>query len=117
MTRKKRGWDPVRQKIARYWPDADPEEIMSVLNEYGTESFERGRQRVHLAILKLSEGQRDELPKLVKMAKRDYRDVLAYAQYPEQMRLGFVGMKKLSAEERESLKGRDKKQYRKWLMR
>ena len=117
MTRKKRGWDPVRRKIARYWPDADPEEIMGILNEYGTESFERGQQRVHLAILKLSNGDIDELPKLVKMAKRDYRDVLAYAEYPEQMRLGFVGAKKLSADEREAMKQRDKKQYRKWLTR
>jgi hypothetical protein len=70
---------------------------------------------VQLAILKLSKGQRDQLPELVKMAKRDYRDVLAYAEYPEQMRLGFVGMSKLSPDEREAIKQRDRKQYRKWL--
>ena len=115
MARKKRGWNRVWQKIARYWPDTDPEEIMGILNEYGTKSFERGRQRVQLAILKLSDGEIDELPKLVKMAKRDYRDVLAYAEYPEQMRLGFVGMRGLSPKEREAMKRRDVKQYRKWL--
>lgn len=51
------------------------------------------------------------------MAKRDYRDVLACAEYPEQMRLGFVGMSKLSREERRAIKKRDEKQYREWLKR
>jgi hypothetical protein len=88
---------------------------MSILDKYGADGSERGRGRVQLAILKLSKGQRDQLPELVKMAKRDYRDVLAYAEYPEQMRLGFVGMSKLSPDEREAIKQRDRKQYRKWL--
>ena len=105
----------VLQKVRRYWPDADPQEIMDVLNEYGDSSDEGGRMRVQLAILKLSDGQRDELPRLVRMAERDYRDVLAYAEYPEQMRLGWVDLKKLSQKEREAMKQRDKKQYREWL--
>lgn len=107
--------DKILDKVARYWPDVDPREIMSILDECGAVSSERGRARVQLAILKLSEGQRDQLPELVRMAKRDYRDVLAYAEYPEQMRLGFVGMSKLSPNELEAIKRRDRKQYRKWL--
>ena len=27
--------DKVLEKVAQYWPDVDPEEIMSVLDEYG----------------------------------------------------------------------------------
>ena len=88
---------------------------MSILDQYGVDRSIRGRARVQLAILKLSEGQRDQLPELVKMASRDYRDVLAYAEYPEQIRLGFVGMKTLSPDEQEAIKRRDRKQYCKWL--
>jgi hypothetical protein len=105
----------VREKVAQYWPDEDPEEIMGVLDQYGVTRFEGGRARVQLAILKLCEGQRDRLPELVRMAKRDYRDVLAYAEYPEQMRLGFVERRNLSPEELRAIKERDRKQYLEWL--
>lgn len=105
----------VLEKAAQYWPGVDSQEVMNVLDRYGTESFEKGRARVQLAILKLSEGQRDRLNKLVAMAKRDYRDVLAYAEYPEEMRTGFVGMSQLSPEEAEAVRQRDRKQYLEWL--
>jgi hypothetical protein len=105
---------PVLRKVRRYWPDEDLAEIMAVLNQYGG-SGEKGRTRVQLAILKLSEGRSEKLPELVRMAKRDYRDVLAYAEYPEQMRTGFVEMSKMSKEERKAMRRRDKEQYRKWL--
>jgi len=109
--------DGVLEKIAQYWPDVDPQEIMNILDEYGVESSERGRVRVQLAILKLSEGQRDQLTELVRMAKRDYRDVLAYAEYPEEIKVGFVEMSKLSPKEARAIRKRDRKQYLKWLGR
>ena len=105
----------VREKIARYWPDEDPEAIMSVLNEYGIESWEGWRTRVYLAILKLSEGDKDRLPGLVKMAKADYRDVLAYAEYPEEMRTDVLEFRKLSREEAQAIRQRDREQYLAWL--
>ena len=105
----------VRDKVAGYWPDLDHQEIMSMLDQYGAESGERGRARVQLAILKLSEGHRQRLPELVAMAKRDYRDVLAYAEYPEEMKLGFVRMKDLSPEDAQAVRRRDRQQYVRWL--
>ena len=105
----------VLAKVAQYWPDEDPQAIMAILDRYGAESSERGRSRVQLAILKLAEGDRDELERLVAMAKRDYRDVLAYAEYPEEMRLGFVGMRELSTDEAKALRQRDRQQYLDWL--
>ena len=107
--------DGVLTKVARYWPDVNPQEIMTVLDEYGVNSSERGCVRVQLAILKLSNGQRDQLAELVRMAKRDYRDVVAYAEYPEEMRIGFVGVRKLPAEEVKAVRQRDKEQYLEWL--
>ena len=105
----------VLEKIAQYWPGVDPQEIMNVLDEYGVESHERGRARVQLAVLKLSGGQRDRLEELVRMAKRDYRDIVAYAEYPEEMRIGFVGVRRLTAEEVKAVRRRDREQYLEWL--
>jgi hypothetical protein len=109
------GREKVLEKVAHYWPDVDPQVIMRILDEYGLVSSERGRARVQLAILKLSEGQRERLPELVRMAKLDYRDVLAYAEYPEEMRTGFVGMRQLSVEEQAAIRRRDREQYEQWL--
>jgi hypothetical protein len=105
----------VLRKIQRYWPDENPQVILDILNAYGTAEMERGRTRVHLAILKLSDGQKERLPELVAMAKRDYRDVIAYAEYPEQMKMGFIKMRQLSTNERKALKKRDVKQYADWM--
>jgi hypothetical protein len=105
----------VLEIIARYWPDADPDEITKILETYGLESYEQGRNRVQLAILKLCEGQIERLPELVKMAKTDYRDVLAYAEYPDEMKLGFVEMSKLTPDEARAVRQRDREQYQRWL--
>jgi hypothetical protein len=105
----------VLHKVARYWPNADRQEIVAVLDQYGAESGEQGRARVQLAVLKLCDGRRERLADLVAMAKRDYRDVLAYAEYPEAMKLGFVGMRELSPEEAQAVRQRDREQYLKWL--
>jgi len=45
------------------------------------------RERVQLAILKLSEGNEEKLREFFAVAKRDYRDVLFWAEYPEEARL------------------------------
>lgn len=105
----------VLSKIKKMWPDADSQEILDLLNEYGSKSYETGRERVQMAILKLSGGDRKRLPDLVKMAKRDWRDVLAYAEYPEEMKTGPIKMRAMSKREAQSVRRRDKRQYEKWL--
>jgi hypothetical protein len=106
----------VFSKIKRMWPETNPEEIIELLNQYGTESWESGRARVQLAILKLSEGNVDRLPELVRMAKRDWRDVLAYAEYPEEMRTHPLEMQKKSPQETKAIRKRDRQQYEEWLL-
>jgi hypothetical protein len=105
----------VLEKITQYWPDVDPQEVMNFLDEYGVESHEQERARVQLAILKLSEGERARLEELVGIAKREFRDVLAYAEYPEEMSIGFIGVRQLSSTEVKALRDRDKEQYLQWL--
>ena len=105
----------VLSKIKKMWPDADPDEILDILDEYGKENYETGCMRVQLAILKLSGGDRERLPELIKMAKMDWRDVLAYAEYPEEMKTGPIKMRDMSKREAQSVRQRDKRQYEKWL--
>ena len=61
--------------------------MLKLLDIYGVESYERERERVQLAILKLSEGNEEKLGEFVAVAKRDYRDVLFWAENPEEARL------------------------------
>jgi predicted Fe-Mo cluster-binding NifX family protein len=60
---------------------------LELLDTYGVESYEHERERVQLAILKLSEGNEEKLREFVAVAKRGYRDVLFWAENPEEARL------------------------------
>lgn len=59
--------------------------ILVLLDSYGVESYER--ERVQLAILKLSDGDEKKLREFVAVAKRDYRDMLFWADNPEDAKL------------------------------
>ena len=60
----------------------DLADVMALLDLYGVQSYERERERVQLAILKLSEGNTDKLLHYLDVAKKDYRDVLYWTEYP-----------------------------------
>ena len=55
--------------------------ISEMLDVYGQKSHEKERERVHLAILKLSKGDKNQLIYYRDIAKSDYRDVLYWAEY------------------------------------
>jgi hypothetical protein len=61
--------------------------VLEWLDSYGVEPYARERERVQVAILKLSAGSEEEVREYVAVAKRDYRDVLFWAEYPEESRL------------------------------
>jgi hypothetical protein len=102
--------DRVIAKVRKCFPHEPPEKIMAMLDLY-PEYF--GSERVHMAILKLSEGKIERLQHYVDIANSDYRDVLAWAEYPEEMRSDARSMK--NAEEVEQIRARDRKQYLDWL--
>ena len=104
--------DLVIAKIKQCFPGEDQGEILSVLDRYGFESHERERERVQIAILKLSEGDLTRLHKEVDVAKRDYKDVLAWAEYSEGMKYATWLMDKEKVRE---INKRDQKQYLDWL--
>lgn len=100
--------DHMRRKIAQVFPDRDPEAVEAMLDRYGTEKHEQEPDRVHLAILKLcDENDAPDLERMVDIAKQDFRDVLAWAEYPHQSKKLFSGDDKLKA--------KDEAQYQAWL--
>ena len=72
--------------------------------------------RVALAILKLSDGDLDAVRGNVETASRDWRDVIAYAEYPAYMST-VPGTDPLSIDQRNQVIRSDWEQYRSWLDR
>jgi hypothetical protein len=113
------GGEAVRRKLEAMWTQpAEREQVLSELQRYGQETYEREVDRVRLAILKLCEGRRDRVTELVAAAKRDYRDVLLWAEYPAEGQALWSARAHLSEEERrrlEALREQDRRQYQEWL--
>jgi hypothetical protein len=111
--------DPVDRRIRATWPSpGEQAAVASRLAEYGRETHEREATRVRLAILKLSEGQAERVAELVAAAKRDYRDVLMWAEHPGEGRALWALRPGLTPEERGRLsriREEDREQYREWL--
>ena len=79
--------DEVVAVVQKTFAETSCSRVLELLDTYGVESYEREQERVQLAILKLSEGNEEKLREFVAVAKRDYRDVLFWAEYPEESRL------------------------------
>jgi hypothetical protein len=102
----------VQALIARLFSPQVAAEAANVLAQYGTQAHEREEIRVHVAALKLSEGSLERLRELVTHAKRDYRDVLAWAEYPEELRTATW---RLPPAEQTQIRTADRAQYLAWL--
>ena len=61
--------------------------VLAMVDTYGRKPHERERERVQLAILKLSEGDEAKLGYFLSVAKQDYRDVLFWADNPTEAKL------------------------------
>ena len=75
----------VRLLVERLFPPEQRGAAVAALDRYGTVPHESEPVRVRVAALKLCRGQLAELENVVAHAKRDYRDVLAWAEYPEEL--------------------------------
>jgi predicted Fe-Mo cluster-binding NifX family protein len=82
-----RSHDEVVAAVQASFPESRWARVLELLDSYGVELYERERERVQLAILKLSEGNEEKLREFVTVAKRDYRDVLFWAESPAEARL------------------------------
>jgi hypothetical protein len=73
--------------VQKTFPESAHARVIELVHRYGVESYERERERVQLAILNLSAGNEEKLREFVAVAKRDYRDVLFWAENPDEARL------------------------------
>jgi hypothetical protein len=89
---------------------------MGALDEYGAARWAREGFRVKVATLKLANGNLGDLQRHVEAAKRDYRDVLVAAEYPEYWR-GTSSVANPATIDREEAIDRDWEQYQSWLNR
>lgn len=66
--------------VERLFGAAGRAEALALLDQYGSAPWERERERVQLAIAVLSAGDLAALPKLLRAARTDYRDILSWAE-------------------------------------
>jgi len=72
--------DLVFERLFGAHPDAA--ELRNLLDTVG----DPPSPRLQLAVLKMSEGDPQKLKQNIELARIDYRDVLAYAEYPQEKR-------------------------------
>jgi hypothetical protein len=109
--------DDVERVVRRDFPAAEYSAALSALDEYRTETgMLEDCARVQLAVLKLSLGDLKDLRRHIAVAKQDYRDVLAAAEYPRAS-IRWSAMHSLADEERQNIYDSDWDQYRRWLER
>ena len=70
--------DQVVAAARAAFPTCEPADLLTALDPYGAEPYERKVERVQLAIIELSGGNIDRLLYLVQVAKTDDRNVLAW---------------------------------------
>jgi hypothetical protein len=108
----------VERKLAAVFvEEQDRAEVRKLLLDYGTQSWQRESERVRLAIIKVSHGSLEELRRAANAAGTDYRDVLLWAEYPEEARTLPSLKTNLDQEAKDSLarlRARDRKQYEEW---
>ncbi len=112
--RPKTGRIDVERIVRRDFPTEAFARVICVLDEYGAEDWHREKDRVQLAVLKLSGGSEETLRRAVEAAKCDFRDILAPAEYPNYTKKMFH-IDKLSSAEQKSIVDADLKQYAEWL--
>ena len=92
-----------------------------LINECGrnlpfkAEATPQSLEQIRLAVVKLANGNLDDLRRHVQTAKSDWRDVIVAAETPEFMRLGVVDYDRLDEQSRAAVAARDRQQYLDWL--
>ena len=107
--------DWVEKKTQQLFPRESWPQVRQLLQEYGSEDWEQEADRVRLALLKLSDGNLEQLRSCLKTAQQDYRDVLAGAEFPEEMTFDSWNLDEKGRRELKQARKRDKQQYADWL--
>jgi len=105
----------VDRIVRRDFSYDEHQRAIALLARYGSDDWHREAVRVRLAVLKLADGDMTRLEREVEVACRDYRDVLAPAEYPEYCAKSIKG--RFGRGQRASAIASDWQQYSQWLQR
>lgn len=104
----------LEQKLRALFPEAHQyTHARQELERYGIESHEQEAVRVRLAVLKLAGADLRQMHSYIDAAKSDFRDVLAWAEFPAQMQSDSW---RLPPHQQQPLIAQDRKQYEDWLL-
>jgi hypothetical protein len=103
--------EDIKRIIERDFPVNETDKVINILSKYKSET-EKGRNRVHAAILKIANCNAEKIEKYVEVAIVDSRDVLSMAEYPNYTKFYRNG---ISDKEKSQLFNDDWKQYNEWL--
>lgn len=111
----------VEEKVRSLFPGTSPAKILELLDTDLPTTF--GLERLQLALLKLSDGNLDELHRLLELVKSEAgrkraEDIvlIAQAEWPQANRMG-VDYQRLPNEEQEVIHREDVRQYLRWVKR
>lgn len=85
--------------------------VHKILQDYGREVHEREPERVRLAILKLAGAELRSVEKYTGFAREDYRNILAWAEYPRQAQQWVMP----DPDEKQKMIEADLAEYEDWL--
>lgn len=102
----------VHRLVDRLFASGERTTALALLECYGAAPHEREVIRVRVAVLKLSEGRLTELERLIARARQDYRDVLAWAEYPAEL---VQPIWRLPDSDVAQVRAADRAQYVAWL--
>ena len=106
----------ISRIVHRDFPAPEVPEAVELLRRYGLAPWEQEIARATAAVLKLAAGDSQRLEHYAEVAGADYRDVLAWAEYPEYVeRSPKIGA--LGAAEEAAIVQRDWQQYDEWFSR
>ena len=102
----------LERLLAREFLPEQTGEARVILARYGVAAWQREPVRVRVAALKLAAGDLEQLDHFIEVARADYRDVLAWAEYPAYLQRPLG-----PADEREAREAVDAdwRQYKDWF--
>jgi hypothetical protein len=105
----------LKKVMEKQFPEEKTRERVSgILGRYGVAGWQQEKNRVRLAILKLAGSNIEMIQYFTMQACRDYRDILAMAEYPNQTANPYI--MKNDPEGSRELQQEDLQQYEDWYL-
>ena len=107
----------VERIVRRDFPATEVYAILSMLAEYGRDTYHWEPLRVRIDILKIANGDPSLIRGLVDNAKGEYRDAIFFAEYRRWGDHAFTSESELTPEEEQKLIDADWKEFQDWFTR